>query len=126
MENNNKRKLKNDMILVVALLVLAAAGFVLFNAFKQVGDYAVVSVDGTEVARYPLDKELETDIITVGGTNTLVIKEGKASVSSASCPDLICVNHREISNVGETIVCLPNKVVISIEKANDDELDLAV
>lgn len=114
------------MILVVALLVLAAAGFVLFNAFKQVGDYAVVSVDGTEVARYPLDKELETDIITVGGTNTLVIKEGKASVSSASCPDLICVNHREISNVGETIVCLPNKVVISIEKANDDELDLAV
>ncbi len=126
MESNNKRKLKNDLILVAALLVLAAAGFVLFNAFKQAGDYAVVSVDGSEVARYPLDKELETDIITVSGTNTLVIKEGKASVSSASCPDLICVGHREISNVGETIVCLPNKVVISIEKANDDELDLAV
>ena len=126
METNNKAKVKNDLILVAALLVLAAAGFVIFNAFKQAGDYAVVSVNGTEVARYPLDKELETDIVTDGGVNTLVIKEGKASVSFASCPDLICVGHRKISNVGETIVCLPNKVVISIEKSGDSELDVAV
>ncbi len=84
----------------------------------------MVSVNGTEVARYPLDKELETDIITDGGVNTLVIKEGKASVTHASCPDLICVGHREISSVGETIVCLPNKVVISIEKTSGGELDV--
>lgn len=98
----------------------------LFNAFKQAGDYVVVSVNGEEVARYPLDKDFETDIITQDGVNTLTVKEGKAYVSYASCPDLICVGHRAVSNVGETIVCLPNKVVISIEKQENNDLDLAV
>ena len=47
--------------------------------------------------------------------NVLIISNGKASISEASCPDLICAHHRPIENVGETIVCLPNKVVITIE-----------
>ncbi len=119
------RKLKNDLILVAALLVIAAAGFLAFSLLKTEGDYAVVSVNGAEVMRYPLSEDIVTDIVTDGGINTLSIHGGKASISSASCPDLICVGHTAISNVGETIVCLPNKVVISIESAeNDSELDV--
>lgn len=126
MADNVKKKIKNDIILVVALLAMAAAGFVLYSVFKQAGDYAVVSVDGVESARYPLYEDFTTDIITPNGTNTLVIKDGKAYVSAASCPDLICVGHRAINSVGETVVCLPNKVVISIEKSDNGELDLSL
>lgn len=119
------RKHKNDLILVAALLVIAAAGFLAFSLFKTEGDTVVVSVDGEEVSRYSLSEDIVTDIITDGGVNTLNILNGEAFVSSASCPDLICANHRAISNVGETIVCLPNKVVISIENTqNDGELDI--
>ncbi len=126
MADISKRKVKNDVILVVALLAIAAAGFMLYNIFKQAGDYAIVTVGGTEIARYPLDKDYTTDIVTENGTNTLVIADGKASVIAASCPDLICVGHRAISNIGETIVCLPNKVVISIEKTSDKGLDIGL
>lgn len=119
------KKFKNDLILVAALLVIAAAGFLAFSLLKTEGDTAVVSIDGEVTARYPLNEEIIKDIITDGGVNTLNIHGGKAFISSASCPDLICCEHTPISNVGETIVCLPNKVVISIESGNTDtELDI--
>ena len=49
-----------------------------------------------------------------GGYNLLVIKGGEAYISEASCPDGICSSHRPIKHEGRTIVCLPNKVVITV------------
>ena len=44
------------------------------------------------------------------------IKDGEVSVKEADCPDKICVNHKKISNVGESIICLPHKLVIEIRE----------
>ena len=51
------------------------------------------------------------------GLNRLVIKDGKAWVETASCPDGICAAHKPIHREGESIVCLPNKVVITVSTA---------
>lgn len=116
----NKHKLKNDILLTAALLLVAAIAFVCFFLFGKEGDFAVVTVDGKEIARYSLSKDMETDIISNnGGVNTLVIKNGEAFVSSADCPDKICVSHRKICRDGETIVCLPHRLVVSIEPEKD-------
>ena len=55
----------------------------------------------------------------------LVIKNGYADISYASCPDKYCVSQSKISKAGETIVCLPNKLVIKISDVNEnkDEYD---
>ena len=45
-------------------------------------------------------------------------KDGKASMAKADCPDKICVNHAAISKKGETIVCLPHKVVVEVVDEN--------
>ena len=59
--------------------------------------------------------------------NTLVIKDGEASMTEADCPDGICVAHRPIKNTGESIVCLPHKIVVEIQsEENIDELDVVV
>ena len=58
-----------------------------------------------------------------GSYNLLVIQDGKADVTEASCPDGICVNHRAISKQGQSIVCLPNKVVVEIENGEESDLD---
>lgn len=50
-----------------------------------------------------------------GKKNLLVIENGSASVTEATCPDLLCVHQRAISQTGENIVCLPNKVVVRID-----------
>lgn len=82
------------------------------------GSSAVVIIDGERVASYPLSRDIETELITGQngeGRNILIIENGKARIESASCPDLICAKHKPIDQVGDTIVCLPNRLVIEIE-----------
>ena len=67
----------------------------------------------------------ETDVekIKINETNHLMIKDGQADMTEAECPDQICVEHKSISKNKETIVCLPNKVIVEIVGGEDTELD---
>ena len=123
---SNKRKTKNDIILAVIVIAVAAVGLLLLNVFKTEGSFAVVKIDGKETARYPLSVNTEVVIETGdNGKNTLVIENNKAFMKDANCPDKICEGHSKISYKGETIVCLPHKVVIEIV-AEDSEIELDV
>lgn len=107
---------KNDLILLCSLLLAALLLFGIFAAlYLGKGESVVVRVDGEEYARLPLDEDAELLIEGVGGTNLLIIKDGKAYISEATCPDLVCV-HTGYADELKSIVCLPNKVSVSIEK----------
>ncbi len=106
---------RNDIILVVILAVSALLVWLCFSLFSREGSWVVVTVNGEETARYPLSEHREVRLESDGGYNVLVIKDGEADVIEASCPDGLCVDFRPISKDGETIVCLPNKTVVSIE-----------
>ena len=125
---SNKRKIKNDIILAVIVIVVAAVGLLLLNIFKTEGSFAVIKIDGKETERYPLSINTEVVIETGdNGRNTLVIEDNKAFMKDANCPDKICEGHSKISYKGETIVCLPHKVVIEIvADETTDELDAVV
>lgn len=73
-----------------------------------------VSVNNKEYGTYSLDKDQTITICEDDWENILVIKDGRASMTKADCPDKICVNHAAISKKGETIVCLPHKVVVEV------------
>lgn len=106
---------KNDIILLVAVVICASALLAIFSAvYLGKGDTAVVKVNGEEYARLPLKHDTELLIHGDGGTNLLIIKDGKAYISEASCPDLICVKTGYADEL-KSIVCLPNKVTVSIE-----------
>lgn len=111
-----KRKIRNDFILIAVIIAVALASFLVFTFFQKDGGYISVSVNGNKVAEYPLNKDLKEDISTEYGKNILVIKNGEAYISSADCPDKICVGHRAISKTGQSIVCLPHKLVVSVEE----------
>ena len=125
---SNKRKLKNDIILAVIVVAVAATGLLLLNVFKTEGSFAVVKIDGKETERYPLSVNTEVVIETGDdGRNTLVIEDNKAFMKDANCPDKICEGHSKISYKGETIVCLPHKVVIEIvTEDSENELDVVI
>ena len=119
MQNDMKlsKKTKNDIILVAVILLIAAAGLLTVNLTRQEGSMVVVKIDGNETERYSLYEDRTVEIITGENdefSNTLVIEDGKAYISQADCPDKICSNHRAVSYSGETIVCLPHKIVIEI------------
>lgn len=56
----------------------------------------------------------ENKMVKLAG-NTVEIKNGKVRVSSADCKNQICVNHKPISKKGESIICLPTKVLAEVE-----------
>ncbi len=105
-----------DFILAGSVLLLAAALFLGVRLFSHGGDVAVVRLDGEEVLRLDLS---EDKTVTVGETHTLVVKDGGVTVTAAPCPDQICVKHPEIRREGETIVCLPYRLTVTVEASHE-------
>lgn len=107
---------KRDFLLLAVLLAAAALLFSVRGFFA--GRPAVmvsVSVDGTEIMT--LDLNRNDDIVIESGngqTNHLIIEDGKAFLTEASCPDKLCVRQGAISETGQSIVCLPNRVIVTI------------
>lgn len=120
MEKTEKKRLRrNDVIFIAALLLVVAVAGACLYFFRGEGDTVTVSVDGTIIATYPLNVDRVEDIHTgTDGLNRLIIRDGKAWVETASCPDGICAAHKPIHRSGESIVCLPNKVVVTVQKAD--------
>lgn len=127
--SKGKKKFRNDVILAAVIFIIAAAGLLFANLTKKQGSNVVVKIDGIETETFSLYEDRSFEIRTGKdgeNINVLVIENAKAYVSEADCPDGICVDYRPISNVGETIVCLPHKVVIEITGEKDDSgLDIA-
>ena len=120
----NGRKIKNDIILVsvvIGVILLAILGILLF---RKSGNTVKVTVDGKTFGEYSLNVDRTVEIKSEFGSNLLVIKDGKAYVEQASCPDGICSSHRPISYDGESIICLPNKVVVLIDDQNTNQPDI--
>ena len=118
------RHRRNEGILI-GIILLAAVGYMLWRQLAPTapGGEVVVQADGKEYARLPLSENAELDIAQGERHNHLVIKDGVATVTEATCPDKQCVHQADISRNGEMIVCLPNQVLITIEHGEDAELD---
>lgn len=111
-----------DVLLLCGILLLAIGLWLALCLFSSPGAVAVVTLDGEEVARLPLDTDCQTDIQSVYGTHRVVVQDGTVAVTEAPCPDLICVHHAPVSRVGETIICLPCKLVVTVMDGNSVRL----
>lgn len=128
--SGKKNKIRNDVILAAVIVLIAVAGLLFINATKVQGNKVVVKIDGVETQSYQLSENTEFEITTGKNNeniNVVVIENGKVRVTEADCPDGICKEYRPISYVGETIICLPHKVVIEIVgDSTDMDLDVAI
>ena len=112
---------KRDIILILSILIVAIALFLFMEMTKKEGAGVTVKVDGVKVAEYSLSKNGTYPLN--GGTNILVIENGKAYLTDANCPDKLCVHQGKISRTGETITCLPNKLTVAVFGA-EESVDL--
>ena len=101
-----------DIVLVVAVLSVAVVVLVVTGSHGKEGSYVSVMVQNTEIARYSLDVD---GIYAInGGTNTIEIKDGRVRMLEAECPNHLCVHQGWVRFEGQSIVCLPNKVTVSV------------
>lgn len=121
MENTRKIK-RNDLILIIIVVTIAAIVFLAHNMMgsNQPG-IVTVKVDGEVQGRYSLLENQEIEIN--GGANILIIKDGEADMTEADCPDKLCVKQKSVSKNHENIICLPNKVIVEVESSDDSEYD---
>lgn len=128
--NDKKRRLRNDILLIAILVLAAVVGGVCLPLLRGQGDTVTVTVDGKPYGVFALSEDRVEDIYTGDNAeqlNRLVIRDGKAFVETATCPDGICASHRAILHNGESIVCLPHRVVITVTaKEAQDAPDIVI
>lgn len=112
---------RKDIILIIVLLLLAGLLALLYGREKRSGGRILVTVDQEEYGRYDLGKDQEIEIWTDRGTNVLVIEEGQAYIRDADCPDRYCVRQGHISRTGESLICLPHRVVVEVEEGDGQD-----
>ena len=134
---------KADIILFIVLVVIGlAASAALTLSHGEAGSSARVIIEsgGDLYAIYPLSedrtvvvpapKQISADAPAAdpGDTasaqydcyNVVVISGGTVSVTEASCKNQVCVKHGAISRSGESIVCLPNRLVVRIGNGSEE------
>lgn len=115
MENQGaaKKKYRLDIIVIAAILLASIALLLIMTLTREEGATVVVEIDGKTVATYSLYQNGEYSLN--GGTNVLVIENGQAYLNYSNCPDHTCEKTGKIQYVGQTIVCLPNLLTITIK-----------
>ena len=132
-ENIKKIITKADVILFFALVLIGVLGavFVFIQASRSSGTGSsgdpgskngeagalacVVKMDGREYKRYPLAEDGTVKLGKDERHNEISIKDGLVRMENSNCPNHECEKQGAISKPGETIVCLPNRLVIEIE-----------
>ncbi len=117
-----KKSIRLDIIIIALFLAVGVIIALVLFLGQHKGATVKVSVDGNTIKTFPLDTDTTYEIHGIdGGTNLLVIKDKKAYIEEASCPDGLCINMGKIESSGQSIVCLPNRVVVSIEGEDGQE-----
>ena len=107
------KKYRLDIIVIALLLLVAVSLLLIVTLTKKSGNVVVVEIDGVISEEFPLSVD---GVFTLnGGTNTLVIENGEAYISYSDCPDHTCEKTGRIRYVGQTIVCLPNRLSITVQ-----------
>lgn len=108
--------MKKGDIILICILVLIGGGIVLSQFVnKKTGNQVVITVDGEEYKVLDLQKNQQIKIECKDDHyNVLTIQDGKASMTEADCKNQVCVRSASISHVGESISCLPHKVIVKI------------
>ncbi|MDO9491871.1 NusG domain II-containing protein [Acetobacterium sp.] len=107
---------KNEIIIIIGLLAVCLVGIAAFYLINATNEPLSVRVtrQGDVVAIFPLSEDHTETFTDASGSNTLEISGDTAKIVEADCPDHICVKTYPISSPGETIVCLPHKLVVEV------------
>ena len=79
----------------------------------------LIKSDGIMVKEASLKNNREFLIKSKEGELTCIIQDQKVKVVESTCPDKLCIKQGWISNQGESIICLPNRITITITGGNE-------
>jgi hypothetical protein len=105
---------------LLAAALIAQAGITLFGTLRKGQSAQITDGDGN-IHEIPLNTNERKEITTALGTNTVEVADGQIRIVEASCANKDCIHQGAIGKPGQTIVCLPNRLVIRIEDSSGDD-----
>jgi len=112
-----------DKILIGGLVVLTLLSFPVIRHFQHEGKRVVIEADGERIGNFSLEEKRLIPVAGKLGTTRVEIADKVVRVLDSPCPHKVCVKSGPISRSGETLVCLPNRVVIRIEGGEEPSVD---
>lgn len=106
---------KADIVLMFFIIIFGTFASLFLADSGETGIYAEVTVDSTYYATYDLGQDGEYPIRKHGHLNILKVENGEIFMVEADCPNHQCIDQGAISHSKQTIVCLPNKVLVEIK-----------
>lgn len=124
MENNERKLLRfKDALIIVSVI---AAVFVFYALLpEKTGEKALISRDGSVIAEIPLSGTGEYVFPEIPDM-VFAVDNGAVSVTESGCSDKICVRTGKISRGGEAIICVPNRVAVTIENGAESDVDVVM
>ena len=113
---------KADIVLFICLLLMGLALSAWSFAAGGTGQQAVVTVDGQHYGTYSLFENQTIEIQKNNHLNKITIKDGTVQMTYSDCHNQVCVKDGKVRMANQSIVCLPNKVMVEIV-GGEGELD---
>lgn len=106
---------KKDILVVLILLVITVGiFFVLRFIHRKPADVVEIYREDTLIETYSFNDNGQYEIKNGDDINQIVIEDGEVFIREANCPDKLCVKQGSISKSGESIICLPHKIVVKV------------
>ena len=117
-----------DIVLLLFLVVLSFLPVIIFSYANRSSNVeyniALISVDGEVLHHFELKDDATREVYVYtdnrGHENTIVREGTVVTISEASCPDQLCVRQGDAYRVGDTLVCLPHRLLIEITSDNPE------
>lgn len=122
---------KLDFVIIAVLMVLSFLPEIILGASIGKGynnTYAEITIAGKIYKTIPLSEhkgEGSIEVKTKDGFNIIKVKDNKIGIIEADCPDKVCMNPEYIEKPGQSLVCLPHRVMIEIKGKIDDDIILS-
>lgn len=111
---------KNDWILIIIILLIVCTLLIFFKFTNQDSNQALVYNDNKLILTIDLTKDKQYQVTGYNGKVNIEVNDKKIRVSSETSNYHLCSKQGYISKSWETIVCLPNKIVIRVTSVNNN------
>lgn len=117
------RSRPGDLVLIGVIALFAVVALTRYRFFAAEGAWVSIQAGDTTLQPIALAGTDTLSVTGPAGVTRIIIAGGSVRVDEAPCPRQICKAAGKISRAGESIICVPNRIVISVQGRRRTEID---
>ncbi len=118
---------KDFLLIAIIFFIIVISVCLILLSGRSAGEPVRITIDRRLYGEYHLSQNQTITVDESLGLNRIVIENGTVYMAEANCPDKYCMEYKPIKNGGQTIICLPHKLVVEvIGERHSQQVDVIV